>query len=79
MPCIDDPESHPSLQFDPENKWWKLHLNLIRRLREEAGGMVTLMKEFIALPKENRLEGAETFCHQASLRLAAVESAMMEE
>lgn len=36
-PCIDDPETYPPLAFDPDNRWWKLHMDLIRRLREAAG------------------------------------------
>lgn len=36
-PCIEDIETHPPIAFDPENKWWKLHKQLIRRLRDAAG------------------------------------------
>ena len=36
-PCIEDPETHPDLTFDPDNRWWKLHFDLVRRLREAAG------------------------------------------
>ena len=36
-PCIMDPETHPALRYDPDNKWWRLHLDLIRRLKEAAG------------------------------------------
>lgn len=36
-PCISDPETQPPLRFDPDNRWWRLHLELIRRLREAAG------------------------------------------
>lgn len=36
-PCIDDPLTHPPLRFDPDNEWWRLHIDLIRRLREAAG------------------------------------------
>lgn len=50
----------------------------LNALRGEAGGMVTLIKEYIALPEEAR--GAQTalFCQQAANRLSAVECAMME-
>lgn len=37
-PCIENIETHPPLRFDPENKWWKLHIDLIRRLQEASGG-----------------------------------------
>jgi len=50
-----------------------------RRLREEAGGMVTLIKEYIALPDDGRMQQADVFCQQAAARLAAVEAAMMME
>lgn len=36
-PCIDDPETHPALRFDPDNKWWVMHRELVRRLKEAAG------------------------------------------
>jgi len=29
-PSIDDPETHPPLRFDPENRWWKIHEEIIR-------------------------------------------------
>ena len=50
-----------------------------RHLAQEAGGMVTLLKEYIALPEEERSSRTEAFCHQAAQRLSAVECAMMEE
>lgn len=36
-PCIQTLETLPHIGFDPDNKWWKKHLNLIRTLRELAG------------------------------------------
>lgn len=50
-----------------------------RHLSDEAGGMVTLIKEYIALPETDRSSHAAAFCQQAAARLAAVECAMMEE
>ena len=47
-------------------------------LRTETEGMVTLLKEYIALPKDDRLSHAEQFCEQAAARLSAVECALME-
>jgi len=47
------------------------------RLRNETSGMVTLIKEYIALPDEGRMQQADAFCQQAAARLAAVEAAMM--
>lgn len=47
-------------------------------LRTETEGMVTLIKEFIALPKGDRLSHAEQFCQQAAARLSAVECALMK-
>lgn len=49
------------------------------RLSQEAGGMVTLLKEYIALPEAERGSRTEAFCLQAAQRLSAVECAMMEE
>ena len=48
-----------------------------RRLREETEGMVTMMKEYIALPEQERAQGMEAFCAQAAARLSAVECALM--
>ena len=48
-----------------------------RRLREEAEGMVTLMKEYIALPEQERAANTEAFCARAAARLSAVECALM--
>ena len=50
-----------------------------RHLAQEAGGMVTLLKEYIALPEDERGSRTEAFCHQAAQRLSAVECAMMDE
>lgn len=50
-----------------------------KRLCDEAGGMITLIKEYIALPETDRSSHAAAFCQQAAARLSAVECAMMEE
>lgn len=36
-PSLNTPDDIRTRAFDPENRWWKFHLNLIRRLRAEAG------------------------------------------
>ena len=46
------------------------------RLREESLGMVTLLKEYIALPEEDRPAQAQLFCQQAAARLSAIECAL---
>lgn len=48
-----------------------------RRLRGEAESMVTLLKEYIALPEADRMSHCGDFCQQAAARLSAVECAMM--
>ena len=48
------------------------------RLCAETGGMVTLIKEYIALPEGDRAAQTQAFCQQAAARLAAVECAMMQ-
>ena len=48
------------------------------KLREQAGGMVTLLKEYIALPEADRISHCSAFCQQAAERLSAVECALME-
>lgn len=47
------------------------------RVRTETEGMVTLLKEFIALPPQQRCAQTEFFCEQAAARLSAVECALM--
>lgn len=37
-PCIPDPDSYGAIAFDPENRWWKLQLELLERMKEEADG-----------------------------------------
>lgn len=37
-PCIDDPETHPSLRFDRENRWWRRHLATIDEALRVADG-----------------------------------------
>lgn len=47
-------------------------------LRTETEGMVTLLKEYIALPQRDRLRHTDQFCEQAAQRLSAVECALMQ-
>ena len=47
-------------------------------LRAETENMVTLVREYIALPGADRLSHAEQFCRQAAERLSAVECALMQ-
>lgn len=49
-----------------------------RQLRDETEGMVTLIKEYIALEENERIRHAPLFCQQAAARLSAVECALME-
>ena len=48
------------------------------QLRRQTEGMVTLIKEFIALPEAERSGQSADFCRQAAARLSAVECALME-
>lgn len=36
-PCIEDWEEAPEFKFDPENKWFKKHIELVKKCRELAG------------------------------------------
>ena len=47
-------------------------------LAHETSAMVTLIKEYIALPAHERSAHADVFCHQAAQRLSAVECALMD-
>ncbi|GMV36151.1 MAG: hypothetical protein AMXMBFR61_06590 [Fimbriimonadales bacterium] len=42
QPCISDPDRHPPLRFDPENRWWKLHLEVLERAARFAEGRYLL-------------------------------------
>ncbi|MBR5226028.1 MAG: hypothetical protein IKV90_10255 [Clostridia bacterium] len=48
------------------------------KLRQETEGMVTVIKEFIALPERERPGRIDAFCRLAAARLSAVECALME-
>lgn len=48
------------------------------QLRRQTEGMVTLVKEFIALPESKRSSQSAAFCCQAAARLSAVECALMD-
>ena len=37
-PCIADPETHPPLRFDPNNAWYRKHVEIIERALEAADG-----------------------------------------
>ena len=49
------------------------------QLRSSAGNMVTLIKEYIALPEADRADASAVFCQQAAARLSAMECALMED
>lgn len=36
-PCFAECDTLPALKFDPENKWWKKHCDIIRTVRDGAG------------------------------------------
>ncbi|MEK6796950.1 MAG: hypothetical protein AABZ39_19405 [Spirochaetota bacterium] len=44
-PCITDPEHHPALRFDPNNRYWKIHEAIIRENLKRSCG-----RYFIACP-----------------------------
>jgi len=46
-------------------------------LARETGAMVTMIKEYIALPAQERSMHTDAFCRQAAERLCAVECALM--
>lgn len=52
--CVEDWEEYPDLKYDPENKWWKKHLQLVDDVRRLAGedfyvGMPDLMENIDVL------------------------------
>ena len=48
------------------------------RLQSEADGMISLIKEYVALPEDARQTGLNAFCEQAAQSLSRVECAMMD-
>jgi len=48
-------------------------------LRSETEGMLTVLREFIALPEQERPQRCAVFCREAAARLSAVECALMQE
>lgn len=49
-----------------------------QQLKTETEGMISLIKEYIALPDCDRIQHTDAFCRQAAERLSAVECALME-
>ena len=49
------------------------------KLKAETEQMVSLLKEYIALPDTDRASHTSAFCAQAAARLSAVECALMQE
>lgn len=52
--CVDDWNEFPKITFDPENKWWKKHYQLVKDVRKLAGedfyiGMPDLMENIDVL------------------------------
>lgn len=45
----------------------------------ETEGMITMIKEYIALPHHEQADACDAFCRQAAKRLSAVECAMMHD
>ena len=41
--------------------------------------MISLIKEYVALPETERQSGLQAFCEQAAQRLSRVECALMDE
>lgn len=37
--CINDLANHPKLAFDPENPWWKLHFDLVQKVKKGLDGV----------------------------------------
>ena len=37
--CIDDLANHPKLAFDPDNPWWKLHHDLVKKVKQGLDGV----------------------------------------
>jgi hypothetical protein len=37
-PCITNPENHPPLVFNPQQKWWKIHEAIIREMVKTSRG-----------------------------------------
>ena len=50
-----------------------------RHLRSEAESMVSILKEYIALPDADKTQHCSAFCQLAAARLSAMECALMEE
>ena len=37
-PVISNPDNYPKIKFNPENKWWKIHESMLKRLVKESKG-----------------------------------------
>lgn len=36
--CIDDPENHPDFRFDPQQEWFRIHMEVIEAVKRRAAG-----------------------------------------
>jgi 5-methyltetrahydrofolate--homocysteine methyltransferase len=76
-PVIDDWEGLPPLEFDPDNRWWRLSAALLEAGSEGAPGRYLVGYPDLNGPGEvlARMRGTEALCFDVIERPAAVEGA----
>lgn len=62
---VEDCREFDKLQFDPENKWWKFHQDMVRRLVEQSKGdyLVNIPDIIENLDILSALRGSQNLCY----------------
>ncbi len=63
--AVEEWSTHPDLRYDPENKWWKKHLELTRRLIELSDGefLVCIPDLIESVDILSALRGPQALCY----------------
>jgi 5-methyltetrahydrofolate--homocysteine methyltransferase len=62
--CIEDWDTYGGIKFDPGNRWWKLHFNMIKTAKELAGDdyLVTIPDIIENLDIISAMRGPQNLC-----------------
>jgi hypothetical protein len=62
---VEDWATHPDLRYDPDNKWWRMHQDMLRRAVELANGefLVCIPDLVESIDILAALRGTQPFCY----------------
>lgn len=63
--CIDDIESYSPLNYDEDNHWWKVHLDMLKKAQEMAGNdfIVTIPDLVEGIDILSAMRGPQNLCY----------------